>query len=64
MTKLPEHLFAAHCWISAGGEWDEAVENPKQYSYAAFLNAINNEQFDVFEEDLLEVIEWYRKNNK
>ena len=60
-SKLPESLYAAHQWISAAGEWNEAAANPAEYASAAAANAIENEQYDVSESDLLEVIEWHKK---
>lgn len=58
IIELPNHLFEAHKWISASGEWSEAIEHPEAYSKEAHLNAIENGVFDVSESDLLEVIEW------
>ena len=60
--ELPKHLYAAHRWISAAGEWSEAKANPKQYARGAAANAVENEQYDVSESDLLEVIEWTAKH--
>lgn len=63
-NQLPEHLYAAHQWISAAGEWNEAAASPKQYAKEAYENAVENEQFDVTESDLLEVIEWHVKKDR
>jgi len=60
--SLPEHLFEAHKWISAAGEWDEAVAEPTKYAAEASANAVENNQFYVTESDLLEVIEWHKTN--
>jgi hypothetical protein len=60
--SLPKSLFEAHKWISAAGEWDEAVANPIEYAREATLNAVENDVFDVTESDLLAVIEWHRVN--
>lgn len=60
--ELPKHLFAAHQWISAAGEWSEAKASPAQYAKDAAENAVENEQYDVSESDLLEVIEWTVKH--
>jgi hypothetical protein len=61
-NSLPESLYAAHQWISSAGEWNEAVENPERYAADAARNAVENEQFDVTESDLLDVIEWHKKH--
>ncbi len=60
MATLPAHLYAAHRWISAAGEWNDAVADPPKYAAEAAENACENEQFDVNESDLLEVIEWHK----
>jgi hypothetical protein len=60
-NQLPESLFEAHKWISAAGEWDEASANPKAYAKFAYEGAVENEIFDVSEQDLLDVIEWHKK---
>jgi hypothetical protein len=62
INTLPEHLFEVYRWISQAGEWDEASKNPEKYAHDAFLNAVENEQFYVLEEDLKEVIAWHIKN--
>jgi hypothetical protein len=59
-NALPESLYAAHQWISAAGEWNEAVAEPKKYAREAAENAVENEQLDVTESDLLAVIEWHK----
>jgi len=61
LNQLPEHLYAAHKWISAAGEWNEAIAEPAKYAAEAHANSIENEQF-VSESDLLEVIEWHNSN--
>jgi len=61
-AELPEHLYAAHRWISASGEWSEAKQSPAEYAKKAAENAVENEQYDVTESDLLEVIEWSRRH--
>ena len=60
---LPAYLHSAYNWIASAGEWDEAVKTPEQYAHTAYLNAVENEQFDVLEDDLVDVITWYIKNN-
>jgi hypothetical protein len=60
---LPENLYAAHQWISAAGEWNEAVADPEKYASEAAANAAENEQFDVHESDLLSVIAWHKAQN-
>jgi hypothetical protein len=60
---LPENLYAAHQWISAAGEWNEAVADPEKYASEAAANAAENEQFDVSESDLLSVIAWHKSQN-
>lgn len=57
-------LYAAYDWIATAGEWDEALANPESYAVAAAANAIENEQADVTECDLLEVIYWRRANEE
>jgi hypothetical protein len=59
-STLPESLFEAHKWISAAGEWDNALASPIEYAREATLNAVENDVFDVTETDLLAVIEWRR----
>ena len=58
IRDLPSHLYAAHQWISAAGEWSDATLDPEQYARDAAANALENEQYDVSECDLLEVIYW------
>jgi len=57
---LPDALKPAYEWIDAAGEWYEAVQNPEEYARGAYANAVRCEQTDVFESDLVDVIEWYR----
>lgn len=59
MAELPAHLYAAHQWISAAGEWNDAVTDPAKYAAEAAENARENEQPDVNDGDLLEVIQWH-----
>jgi len=59
-TALPESLYAAHQWISAAGEWDDAVAEPEKYAAEAAANAVENNERDVSESDLLDVIAWYK----
>lgn len=61
-NALPEHLYAAHQWISSAGEWNEAVAEPAKYAAEAHANAVENDQLDVSETDLLEAIEWHKCN--
>ncbi len=63
-NTLPAHLYAAHQWISAAGEWNEAVEEPAKYAADAAANALDNEQPDVTESELLEVIKWHKSQPK
>lgn len=58
VRDLPRHLYQAYDWISAAGEWHEATQDPEQYARDAAANAIECEQADVTECDLLEVIYW------
>jgi hypothetical protein len=55
---LPAHLHAAFDWIDSAGEWDEALAGPAVYAAEAFANAVEHDQADVTEADLLEVIRW------
>lgn len=57
---LPPHLYTAYEWISAAGEWTEALQEPTVYAQEAAANAAENKQTDVHEGDLLEAIEWFR----
>ena len=59
-NTLPENLYAAYEWISSAGEWDEAVAEPDKYAREAAENAVENEQYDVTNSDLLEVITWHQ----
>jgi len=59
---IPPHLFSAYDWVASAGEWDEAMAEPESYAASAAANAIENEQGDVTECDLLEVIYWRKAN--
>lgn len=60
MSALPENLYAAHNWITAAGEWDDALASPETYAKEAAANAIAHDVTDVTETNLLSVITWRR----
>ncbi len=61
---LPEYLYSAHDWISAAGEWDEALVNQERYAREAALNHAQSRaegELMITVQDLRDVIEYHRQ---
>ena len=63
MSALSDDLYAAHNWITAAGEWDDALASPETYAKEAAANAVAHDVTDVTESDLLSVINLRRIGN-
>jgi len=65
MNELPQRLHAAYGWIDMAREWTEALTGGPDYVAACIANArYIDDGADVYEEDLVDVIEWVRKNER